>query len=197
MIHPTAIVEIANVDPTTNVWAYAHILAGAEIGRHVNIGDHAFIEGGAVVGDNATIKNAVCIWRGVHIDRDVFVGPRVTFTNDRHPRSPRMASVHDRYAVVDQWLAPTHVGVGCSLGAAATICPGIRLGPFSMIAAGAVVTRDVAPYALVAGVPARQIGSVCSCGYTLPGPFDVVVCGDCGETPGVRNEFIESLAGST
>ena len=185
MIHSTAIVDI-ELDPTSNVWAYAHVLSGARIGKRVNIGDHAFVEGGASIGDNCTIKNYVCIWNGVSVEADVFVGPRVTFTNDKNPRSPRMPSAQARYETVTNWLETTLVRKGCSIGAAATICPGIELGRYSMVAAGAVVTRHVADFALVAGVPAVQIGWVCSCGQRLSDRFDIAICSHCGETPSDR-----------
>ncbi|MEO8270926.1 MAG: hypothetical protein ABI557_14480, partial [Aureliella sp.] len=98
MIHPTALVETEQIGDSTNVWAYAHVMQGARIGNQVNIGDHAFVEGGAVIGDRVTLKNRVCVWEGVTIEDDVFVGPCVTFTNDKNPRSPRMAKVRERYA---------------------------------------------------------------------------------------------------
>ena len=92
MFHPTAIVESDQIGPGTHVWAYAHVMKDAIIGRHVSIGDHSFIESGVVVGNNVTIKNGVYLWEGIKIEDDVFLGPRVTFTNDRFPRSPRMAA---------------------------------------------------------------------------------------------------------
>jgi UDP-2-acetamido-3-amino-2,3-dideoxy-glucuronate N-acetyltransferase len=190
MFHPTSIVESKNIGSGTRVWAFAHVLPGACIGSNVNIGDHAFVEGGAVIGDNVTLKNAVCVWAGVTIEDDVFVGPNVTFTNDRHPRSPRMAAAHARYASPSNWLVPTRVGRGCSIGAAATICPGVVLGPYCMIAAGAVVTRDVAPFSLVAGVPAKPVAEVCTCGQVLTGSHSVSVCDHCGETPQARLQRI-------
>ena len=186
MYHPTAIVESSQIGSGTRVWAYAHILAGAKIGSNVNIGDHAFVEGGAIIGDNVTIKNAVCIWSGIAIEDDVFIGPSVTFTNDRHPRSPRMDSARQRYASPENWLSTTVVKRGCSIGAAATICPGLVLGEYSMIAAGAVVTRDVTPFALVMGVPAIQRADVCTCGHELADMYDNSTCEHCGETPAVR-----------
>jgi UDP-2-acetamido-3-amino-2,3-dideoxy-glucuronate N-acetyltransferase len=167
-IHATAIVE-SEIGPGTRVWAFAHVLPGVRIGRNCNLGDHAFVETGAVLGDNVTLKNHVCVWEGVTLEDDVFVGPMATFVNDTYPRSPRMAEVHDRYSGKDRWLVRTVLQRGCSVGANATILGGLRLGRYSMIAAGAVVTRDVEPFALMAGTPARRVGTVCICGKKTTG----------------------------
>lgn len=187
--HPAALVEADDVGSGTRVWAFAHVMRGARIGRCCNIGDHAFVESGAVVGDNVTLKNNVCVWMGVTLGDDVFVGPNATFTNDRHPRSPRMPQVAEKYGSVDNWLLPTIVEQGVSIGANATILPGLRLGRFSMIAAGSVVTSDVPPFALVVGSPARVVGHVCRCGQKLAGSYLAATCEACGETPEMRLEF--------
>ena len=192
-IHPQALVESDEIGDGTCVWAFAHVMRGAKIGMNVNIGDHAFIESGAVVGNNVTVKNQVCIWDGITVEDDVFIGPRVTFTNDRYPRSPRMEAVKSRYTSRENWLSTTHVRTGCAIGAAATICPGIELGPYSVIGAGAVVTRDVAPFAMMLGTPARQMGDVCTCGKPVEGTFDESTCSDCGETGSDRLAKLESL----
>ena len=114
------------------------------------------MEAGATVGDNVTIKNNVCVWMGVTLEDDVFVGPNVTFTNDRFPRSGRMPHAGKRYLRREDWLEQTIVERGASIGANATILPGIRVGRYCMVAAGALVTADVPPFALMIGVPARQ-----------------------------------------
>jgi acetyltransferase-like isoleucine patch superfamily enzyme len=165
--HPTALVESAAIGAGTRIWAFAHILKGAQLGRHCNVGDHAFIEGGAKVGHRVTIKNGVCIWAGVTIDDDAFVGPNVVFTNDLWPRSPRFAAVQNRYAKPENWLVPTRVGRGASIGANATVLCGITIGKFAMIGAGAVVSQDVPPHALIIGVPGRAIGFVSEAGQRL------------------------------
>lgn len=193
MIHPTALVESEHVGQNTNVWAYAHVMKGARIGCNVNIGDHAFVEGGSEIGNNVTIKNGVCVWEGITIEDDVFVGPSVTFTNDKNPRSPRMEKAKQRYAQRETWLEKTIVRKGCSIGAGAVIAPGIELGAYSMIGAGAVVTRSVPAFALVCGSPARKVGEVCRCGQKLTGAFDKVDCAHCEETAQSR---IESLNAS-
>jgi acetyltransferase-like isoleucine patch superfamily enzyme len=180
-IHPQALVESEQIGDGTSVWAFAHIMKGVVIGTNSNIGDHAFLETGSVVGNNVTVKNQVCIWEGIVIEDDVFIGPRATFTNDRYPRSPRMEKAKARYESRDNWLCRTFVGRGCSIGAGAIICPGLRLGEYCVIAAGAVVTRDVLPYTMVAGNPARRIKDVCTCGEPLVGIWSDSECLRCGE----------------
>ncbi|QEG38984.1 N-acetyltransferase [Roseimaritima ulvae] len=197
MIHPQALVDDREaVGCETNVWAFAHIMSGARVGNHCNIGDHAFVESGAVVGNNVTIKNQVLIWEGITIEDDVFVGPGVIFTNDRYPRSPRMANARQRYADKAAWLQPTRVRRGASLGAAATICPGLELGHYCMVAAGAVVTQNVAAFSLVMGSPARQVHYVCSCGQKLAGHYLQSDCLHCGETATSRSLLLSSTAAS-
>lgn len=166
-IHPTALVESDRIGEGTRVWAYAHILRDVPIGQNCNIGDHAFVETGASVGDNVTIKNNVSIWEGVTIEDDCFLGPSVVFTNDRFPRSQRMPDAAPRYQSREGWLEETVVEQGCSIGANAIILPGVRLGAYAMIAAGSIVSKDVPPHALMMGVPARQIGTVCRCGMRI------------------------------
>jgi UDP-2-acetamido-3-amino-2,3-dideoxy-glucuronate N-acetyltransferase len=144
-------------------------MKGAVVGRDCNIGDHAFLEAGARIGDRVTIKNQAMVWDGVEIDDDVFVGPGVSFTNDVVPRSARtpLPAVAERYSHRKGWLVPTRVENGASLGARCVILAGVRIGACAMVAAGAVVTRDVPAHALVAGVPARRRAWVCVCGLRL------------------------------
>ena len=177
-VHPSALVESTQIGSGTRIWAFSHILQGAAIGNHCNIGDHCFIEGGAQVGNCVTIKNGNEVWQGVTLKDGVFVGPKVVFTNDRYPRSPRLPYVAARYATID-WLVPTVVEQGASLGAAAVIVAGVRIGAFATVAAGSVVTRDVAPHSLVCGVPARHRGWVCRCGMPLRFVDRVVSCAQC------------------
>jgi len=148
--HETAIVESGDIGAGTRIWAYVHILNGARIGRDCNICDHTFIEGGAVIGDRVTVKCGVQIWDGVAIEDDVFIGPNATFTNDRFPRSQQYPT---EYPV-------TVVKRGASIGANATIAPGIVIGEMAMVGAGAVVTNHVPPYAKLIGNPARIVGYV-------------------------------------
>lgn len=190
MIHPKALVDDPDsVGIDTNIWAFAHVMAGARIGNHCNVGDHAFVESGAVVGNNVTLKNSVLVWEGITIEDDVFVGPRVTFTNDRLPRSPRMPNAKHRYSDKSNWLQTTFVRHGCSIGAAATICPGVELGRYSLIGAGSVVTSDVEPYSLVIGSPAKHVSYVCRCGQKLTGHHLQTDCEVCGETSADRRSI--------
>jgi UDP-2-acetamido-3-amino-2,3-dideoxy-glucuronate N-acetyltransferase len=146
--HPTALVETEHIGEATRIWAFAHILPGARIGKDCNICDHTFIENDVIVADRVTIKCGVQLWDGVRLEDDVFVGPNATFTNDRYPRSKHRPLEYER----------TIVRRGASIGANATIAPGIVIGERAMIGAGAVVTRNVPPYAKVAGNPGRIIG---------------------------------------
>jgi acetyltransferase-like isoleucine patch superfamily enzyme len=150
---------------------------GARVGRHCNIGDHVFIESGATVGDRVTIKNGVMIFKGVTIEDDAFIGPGVIFTNDRHPRSPRMAEVTERYGHEKNWLTKVLVCRGATLGAGAVVLPGVSIGPYAAVGAGSVVTRDVAAHALVRGNPAKKTAWVCICGKPLPESRGCAACG--------------------
>jgi UDP-2-acetamido-3-amino-2,3-dideoxy-glucuronate N-acetyltransferase len=146
-VHANALLESDKVGPGSRVWAFAHVLPGAVIGRDCNICDQVFIENDVVVGDRVTVKCGIQLWDGVRIEDDVFLGPNVTFTNDRYPRSRQHLS---RYP-------ETVVKRGASIGANATILPGLVIGPGSMIGAGSVVTRNVPPNAVVVGNPARIV----------------------------------------
>ncbi len=149
-LHPQGICESASIGPGTRIWAFAHVLPGAAIGANCNICDHVFIENDVVVGNRVTVKCGVQLWDGLRVADDVFIGPNATFTNDKHPRSKQFPS---KFAV-------TTLRRGCSVGANATILPGVTLGEGAMVGAGAVVTKDVPPWAIVTGNPARIVGFV-------------------------------------
>jgi UDP-2-acetamido-3-amino-2,3-dideoxy-glucuronate N-acetyltransferase len=149
-VHPQAICETASIGAGTRIWAFAHILQGAKIGRDCNICDHTFIENEVVIGDRVTIKCGVQVWDGVRLDSDVFVGPNATFTNDRFPRSK----------VYLPAPIETVVESGASIGANATILPGIRIGETAFVGAGSVVTHSVPANAIVVGNPAHITGYV-------------------------------------
>jgi acetyltransferase-like isoleucine patch superfamily enzyme len=154
------LVETDAIGTGTKIWAFAHVMPGVKIGTDCNIGDHAFIETGATIGNGVTIKNNALIWKGVHIADYAFIGPNVVFTNDRRPRSPRMPLMKQKGLCEKDWLVETFVEEGASIGANATILPGVRLGKYCMVGAGSVVTKDVAPFTLVAGNPARATGKL-------------------------------------
>src|SRR5688572_11729982 len=154
-IHEKAIVESGDtIGAKTRIWAFAHVLPGATLGEDCNICDSVFIENQVHIGDRVTIKCGVQVWDGITIESDVFVGPNVTFTNDRFPRSKQYP----------EKFLQTVIHTGASIGANATILPGIQIGAHSMIGAGAVVTRDVPAYAIVVGNPARIHGYVSTTG---------------------------------
>jgi len=158
VIHPTALVEDgAVVGDRTRVWHHAHIRSGATIGPDSTIGRNVYVDAGVRVGAHTKIQNNVSVYRGVDLADEVFVGPSAVFTNDRHPR-----------AVSPDWVVtPTLVQRGAAIGANATVVCGIELGRWSMVAAGAVVTRSTQEFQLVAGNPARHHGWVCRCGAVV------------------------------
>jgi UDP-2-acetamido-3-amino-2,3-dideoxy-glucuronate N-acetyltransferase len=167
-VHPMGLCESDRVGPRTRIWAFAHVLPGATVGADCNLGDHAFVEGGARLGDRVTVKNAVLVWDRVTVEDEVFLGPNVVFTNDLTPRVG--------FRKTPEQLVATLVRRGASVGANATVVCGVTIGCRALVAAGAVVVRDVADHALVAGNPARRVGWVCTCGRRLGGDL---VCG-CG-----------------
>lgn len=191
-MHPTAVVETDQVGVGTRIWAFAHVLAGASIGSNCNIGDHCFVESGATIGNDVTIKNGTAVWEGVSIEDGAFIGPSVVFTNDLRPRSPRLSDVAERYSD-RRWLSPTVVGRGATLGAGSVIVAGITIGEFAFVAAGAVVTRDVDPHALVIGVPAHPQGFVCRCGAALDVGSDPASCSACGATYTVVSGRLQAI----
>lgn len=146
--HPQAIVETSTVGEGTRIWAFAHVLPGAKIGKDCNICDQVFIENDVIVGDRVTVKCGVQLWDGITLEDDVFIGPNATFTNDPFPRSKQYP----------QEVSRTVVRSGASIGANATILPGLEIGRWAMVGAGAVVTRNVPPHAVVTGNPAQIVG---------------------------------------
>jgi acetyltransferase-like isoleucine patch superfamily enzyme len=167
--HPTALVESDLIGAGTNVWAYAHVMKGAVVGHSCNIGDHAFVESGAVVGDEVTIKNGVAVWQYVTIENRVFLGPNCSLTNDNRPRSKR-----------DWTPVATTIREGSTIGANATIVCGCHIGRYAFVGAGAVVTKPVPDYAVAIGNPARVRGYVCECCQPLAGSGRSLACRKCG-----------------
>jgi acetyltransferase-like isoleucine patch superfamily enzyme len=196
-IHPLALVETKVIGPGTRIWAFTHVMNGVAIGANCNIGDHCFLEKGVCVGNNVTIKNGNMIWDGVLLEDGVFIGPQVVFTNDRYPRSPRLPQAKRRYSD-SKWLLPTLVRRGASVGAGAVLLAGITVGPFAMVSAGAVITRDVPPYALAVGVPARLRGWVCQCGQSLQFQQLRATCSECGSAYSkIEESTISAVADTT
>jgi len=170
-VHPRALVdEGVSIGAGTRVWAFSHILSGASIGRDCNICDHTLIEGKVTIGDRVTLKSGVYLWDGLVVENDVFIGPAAVFANDKRPRSKKYP---DQYP-------ETRLVQGCSIGANATVLPGIRIGHWAMVGAGSVVTRDVADFSLVYGNPAHFIGWVCVCGEALSVDEPAAVKCQCG-----------------
>lgn len=147
-VHPQGLCESERVGARTRVWAFAHVLPGARIGADCNICDHVFVENDVVLGDRVTVKCGVQLWDGLRVGDDVFIGPNATFANDLFPRSRRPPPA----------FLVTTIEDGASIGANATILPGVRVGRGAMVGAGAVVTRDVPPFATVVGNPAKIVG---------------------------------------
>jgi acetyltransferase-like isoleucine patch superfamily enzyme len=147
-VHALADVQTLHIGPRTRVWQFVVILPGAMIGEDCNICSHCFIENDVVVGDRVTVKSGVQLWDGLRLEDDVFVGPNVTFTNDRFPRSRAYPAEFPQ----------TLVRAGASIGGGATILPGVEIGAGAMVGAGAVVTRSVPERGIVVGNPARLTG---------------------------------------
>jgi UDP-2-acetamido-3-amino-2,3-dideoxy-glucuronate N-acetyltransferase len=173
--HETAVVdEGAVIGAGTRVWHFSHVSAGSRIGQRCSLGQNVFVAPRVTVGDGVKIQNNVSLYEGVVLEDFVFCGPSMVFTNVRTPRSafPRNTSAD---------YATTLVRRGASIGANATIVCGTTVGAWSFVAAGAVVTRDVPAFALMAGVPARRMGWVCACGVTLrPSDEGETACAECG-----------------
>jgi acetyltransferase-like isoleucine patch superfamily enzyme len=156
-IHPTALVASRSIGDGTRIWAFVNILAGARVGRDCNICDRCFVENDVVLGDRVTVKCGVSLYDGLAVENDAFVGPDVVFANDPRPRSGKRLAAYPR----------TRIREGASLGAGSIVLPGVTVGRFAMVGAGALLTRDVPDFALVYGNPARVHGHVCRCGRTL------------------------------
>lgn len=157
--HETAVIdENTKIGKGTKIWHFSHVMSGCEIGKNCNIGQNVVVSPGVKLGNNVKVQNNVSVYTGVICDDDVFLGPSMVFTNVFNPRSaiPRK----------DEYMT-TIVGRGATIGANATIVCGNIIGSYAFIGAGAVITKDVKPYALVMGNPARQTGWMSECGHKL------------------------------
>lgn len=176
-VHPTASVDSrADLGDGVRVWHEAQIREGASIGPGCIIGKGAYVDLGVHVGANCKIQNYALVYHGSWLGEGVFIGPAAILTND--PR-PRAITPDGALKSADDWeCGQIVIEDGASIGAGAIVLPGVRIGRFALIGAGAVVTRDVPPHALVAGNPARRVGWVCRCGMTLKADLACQVCGD-------------------
>ena len=162
--HPTAIVDPgAQIGDDTRVWHWVHISGGARIGERCSFGQNVFVGNDVVIGNNVKVQNNVSIYDAVTLEDDVFCGPSMVFTNVYNPRSAVTRKSEYR---------PTRIKKGATLGANCTIVCGATVGEYAFVAAGAVINRDVKPYALMAGVPAKQIGWMSQHGERLPLPVE-------------------------
>jgi UDP-2-acetamido-3-amino-2,3-dideoxy-glucuronate N-acetyltransferase len=163
-IHPTAIVDDgAQIGEGSRVWHWVHICGGAKIGRDCSFGQNVYVGNRVLIGNNCKIQNNVSVYDNVTLEDDVFCGPSMVFTNVYNPRSAVSRKDEYRHTLVKR---------GATIGANATIVCGATMGEFAFIAAGAVINRDVKPYALMAGVPAKQIGWMSQYGEKLALPFE-------------------------
>jgi len=150
MIHPTADVQTENIGNRTQIWQYVVILPGAKIGKNCNINAHCFIENDVIIGDNVTVKCGVYLWDGLVIEDNVFIGPNVSFTNDKYPRSKKYPERFDKIIIKK----------GASIGAGAVILGGITIGENAMIGAGSVVTKNIPSNELWVGNPAKFVRKI-------------------------------------
>jgi UDP-2-acetamido-3-amino-2,3-dideoxy-glucuronate N-acetyltransferase len=184
--HDSAYVDDgALVGDGTKIWHFCHVSSGARIGAGCSLGQNVYVAATAVVGDRVRIQNNVSIYDGVVIEDDAFIGPSAVFTNVINPRS--------EVARKSEYMT-THVGKGATIGANATIVCGSTLGRYAFVGAGSVVTHDVQPFALVVGVPARQLGWMCRCGIRLDPADGVATCDACGRGYRLANDELVEAA---
>ncbi len=188
-VHPTAVIDAgAEIGEGSKIWHFSHVMAGVRLGRGCNLGQNVFVASGVTLGDNVKVQNNVSLYTGVVVEDDAFLGPSMVFTNVVNPRSH--VSRKDEYKA-------THVGRGATIGANATIVCGVTLGDYAFVGAGAVVTRDVPPHALVHGNPARLRGWVCQCGvkldFTGQDPAQAT-CSACGRSYTRQGENVRQVS---
>lgn len=171
--HASAVIDApSDIGCGTKIWHFTHVMPGARIGVECNIGQNVYIDRDVQVGDRCKIQNNVSVYKGVVLEDEVFCGPSMVFTNVINPRA---------FIKRKSQFKITRIGRGATLGANATIVCGVTIGAYALVGAGSVVTKDVPSYALIYGVPTRQMGWVCCCGITLPAVAvgGEVSCTDC------------------
>ena len=179
-VHPTSIIDDGvEIGDGTKIWHFNHIQTGAHIGKGCSLGQNVNVSNHVTIGDGCKLQNNVSVYEGVDLEDHVFCGPSMVFTNDLTPRA--------RYPKGHEGYKKTLIKHDATLGANSTIVCGHTVGEYATIAAGAVVTKNVVPHALMAGVPAKQIGWVCECGQVLDHDL---VCPDCGRTYAREGESI-------
>jgi UDP-2-acetamido-3-amino-2,3-dideoxy-glucuronate N-acetyltransferase len=184
-IHESAFVDDgATIGEGTKVWHFCHVMPGAVIGKNCSLGQNVVVMGGTKIGDNVKIQNNVSIYEGVELEDDVFCGPSMVFTNVVNPRSA--VSRKNEYK-------KTLVKRGATIGANATIVCGVTLGEYAFVGAGAVVTRDVPPFALMTGVPAKRTGWMCECGVKLEEDILEIACKACGRTYARKSQSLSRV----
>lgn len=179
MLHPSAeVASSARVGKGTSIWHRARVREGAVIGDHCILGTGTYVDCDVVIGNKVKIQNHALLYRGAKLEDGVFIGPRACLTNDRHPRAINPGGT---LKTEEDWtVGPIRICYGASIGASAVVLPGVTIGRFAMVAAGAVVSRDVPDYGLVMGVPARLEGFVCRCGERLRRQDGRCHCWSCG-----------------
>jgi UDP-2-acetamido-3-amino-2,3-dideoxy-glucuronate N-acetyltransferase len=184
--HASAVIDQpSEIGEGTHIWHFSHVMANSKVGMNCNLGQNVVISPGVTIGNNVKIQNNVSVYTGVILEDDVFCGPSMVFTNVVNPRS---------HVVRKHEYRRTLVGRGASIGANATIVCGVTLGRYAFIGAGAVVTRDVPDYALMVGVPARQIGWMCHCGMRLTNVLPELTCSSCGRSYRVESGTCREVA---
>lgn len=175
-VHQSSFVdEGAKIGDGTKIWHFSHVMGGSEIGAGCSLGQNVFVARNVKIGKSVKIQNNVSLYEGVILEDFVFCGPSMVFTNVKVPRSAFPRNTSDVYLT-------TLVKRGASIGANATVICGSTIGEWAFIAAGAVITKDVPPYALMAGVPARRLGWACECGSTLKFEAGESACRECKRT---------------
>jgi len=184
--HPTAIIESDAIGEGTKIWHFVHVREKVKIGKNCTIGKSVYIDTEVEIGDNVKIENFASLYKGVKVEDDVFIGPAVTFTNDLYPRA---------FLWDESRIGYTKIQRGASIGANATVICGVTIGEYALVGAGSVVTKDVPPFGLVYGNPARLMGFICSCGSKLEKRVEeneeriLYECG-CGNKVEIKREWL-------